>query len=348
MGGNDFQQGDGRGNSGEHHQQIEQNTEDGAHRTHLLEHVLHGNEQQGRATQSALGIQSETGGDDAQTSHQGYQRIQNHDHNSVLFQVLLLVQIGTVGDHGAHAQRQGEEHLAAGSGQNVEEAGCLGNDAVGHRPAGYEHVLQAVHGAGQGQSADDADDQGHEQAGHTDGADLFDTAADTAHHDDHGDGHEDQAVDDALNRATHESAEYLAAGQTVGAETGTEQVAHIDHHVLDAVAAQCAVEEQNEEGGSDAQPAHPAELLAEDLVGAHSTLTGLAAQSQLAQHDDETAEDSKDQINDQEQRAAAGTHLIGEAPDVAQTDRRTDSSHDESKIGSKAFSFFHCFLSLIS
>ena len=98
---------------------------------------------------------------------------------------------------------------------------------------------------------------------------------------------------------------------------------------------------------SDAQPAHPAELLAEHLVGADSTVTGLTAQSQLAHHDDEAAADSQDQVDQKEREAAACTHLIGEAPDVAQADRRTDSSHQESKIGSKAFSFFHCFLSLI-
>ena len=38
--------------------------------------------------------------------------------------------------------------------------------------------------------------------------------------------------------------------------------------------------------------------------------------------------------------------LLGEAPDVAQAARRADRGHQESEIGSKAFSFFHCFLSL--
>ncbi len=42
-------------------------------------------------------------------------------------------------------------------------------------------------------------------------------------------------------------------------------------------------------------------------------------------------------------RAAGGAHLIGEAPDVAQADCRADRGHQESKIGSKAFSFFHVF-----
>jgi len=76
-------------------------------------------------------------------------------------------------------------------------------------------------------------------------------------------------------------------------------------------------------------------------------VTGLTAQRQLAHHDDEAAADSKNQIDQKEREAAGRTHLIGEAPDVAQADRRTNSSHQETKIGSKAFSFFHCILSLL-
>ena len=197
----------------------------------------------------------------------------------------------------------------------------------------------------------------YEQRRHTDGTDLLDTAADAAQHDEHGQHHEDQTVDDGLALVADEGIEHLGAhGGTIGfsqcsrrmgAETGAEQVAHVQNHVLDAVAAQCAVEEQNKECRGNPQPAQPLELLAEDLVSAHGALAGLAAQSQLAHHDDEAAADRQNQIDDQECEAAAGAHLVGKSPDVAQADRRANSSHQESKIGSKAFSFFHCFLSLL-
>ena len=83
------------------------------------------------------------------------------------------------------------------------------------------------------------------------------------------------------------------------------------------------------------------------MVGGDSALAGLAAQGQLAQHDDEAADDRQDQIDDEEREAAGGTHFVGKAPDVAQAHSRADGSHEESKIGSKAFSFFHSFLSLL-
>ena len=171
-------------------------------------------------------------------------------------------------------------------------------------------------------------------------------AADAAHNDEHGQRHENKAVDNTLNGTAQEVAENFAAGQAIGAEAGTEQIADVQNGVLDAVAAQCAVEEQDEEGGQDAQPAHPLELLGQSLVRAHGAVTGLAADGQLAHHNDEAAQDRQDQIDDEEREAAGGTHLIGEAPDVAQADCRADRGHQEPKIGSKAFSFFHCFLSL--
>ena len=103
----------------------------------------------------------------------------------------------------------------------------------------------------------------------------------------------------------------------------------------------------DQEGGGDAQPADPLELFGDGVVGGDSALAGLAADGQLAQHDDEAADDRQDQIDDEEREAAGGAHLIGEAPDVAQADCRADRGHQESKIGSKAFSFFHCFSPLI-
>ena len=347
MGHNDLQQGDGRGNSCQNHQQVEDDAEDVTHSTHGVEHILHGDEQQLGAANGAVGIQSEAGGHNSQTCHQSDDGIANDDDESVLFQVLLLIQVGAIGDHGAHAQGQGEEHLTTGSGQNCEEVGCFINNTVLHSPAGNEHILQAVHSIRQSAGADDDDDEHEEQAGHTDGAELLDTAADAAHNNDHGQQHEDQTIDHGLKLVGQQVAEHIAAGQAVVAEAGAEDIAHIQDHVLDAVAAQSAVETQDQEGGQNAQPAQPLELLAQDFVGAHGALAGLAAQSQLAQHDDEAAQRCQDQIDDEEGKAAAGTHLIGEAPDVAQADCRTNGCHQETKIGSKAFSFFHCFLSLI-
>ena len=225
----------------------------------------------------------------------------------------------------------------AGGGEDAEEIGCLIDDAVCHRPAGNEHILQTIHGTLQRAGADDADEQHDEQSGHTHGADLLDTAADAAHDDEHGQSHEDQTVEDRLVGVCHEGTEHLgtergAVGrrllrQRVGTEGGVEQIADVQNRVLDAVAAQRTVEEQDEERGQDAQPADPLELLAQHVVRTDNALAGLTTQRQLTHHDDEAAEHCQDQIDDKEREATGGSHFIGEAPDVAQADRRTNSSH---------------------
>ena len=79
------------------------------------------------------------------------------------------------------------------------------------------------------------------------------------------------------------------------------------------------------------------------MVRADHAAAGATAQGQLTHHDDETAQGRQDQVDDEECEAAVGAHLIGEAPDVAKAHCRTDGSHEESKCGSKAFSFFHFF-----
>ena len=99
-----------------------------------------------------------------------------------------------------------------------------------------------------------------------------------------------------------------------------EQVAHVQGHILQAVAAQGAVEAQDQERRQNAQPAQPLEPLGQDLVSADGAPAGLAAQGQLAHHNDEAAARRQDQIDDEECEAAVGAHLIGEALDVAQAD----------------------------
>ena len=106
-----------------------------------------------------------------------------------------------------------------------------------------------------------------------------------------------------------------------------KQIAHVQGDVLQAVAAQSAVEAQDQERGQHAHPAQPLELLGQDPVRADGPVTGFAAQSQLADHDDNAAEHGQHQIQDQEREAAVGTHLVGKAPDVAQADCRADGSH---------------------
>ena len=80
-------------------------------------------------------------------------------------------------------------------------------------------------------------------------------------------------ADHRLVGVCHEGTEHLGTEggtvgrrllrQRVGTEGGVEQIADVQNRVLDAVAAQRTVKEQDEERGQDAQPADPLELLAQ-------------------------------------------------------------------------------------
>ena len=75
------------------------------------------------------------------------------------------------------------------------------------------------------------------------------------------------------------------------------------------------------------------------MIGTDSALTGLAAHGQFAHHDDETDEDGQDQIDYKKREAAGFTHFVGETPNVAQTDSRTDGGQQEAEIASPVTSF---------
>ncbi len=109
--------------------------------------------------------------------------------------------------------------------------------------------------------ADDADQQSHEQGRHTHGADLLDAAADAAEDDKHSQQDEDEAVDHGLALVGHEGVAQNTPAAVQGGrcrKARAEQIAYIEHHILDAVAAQRAVEEQDE--NADRMPIQPIQL----------------------------------------------------------------------------------------
>lgn len=74
--------------------------------------------------------------------------------------------------------------------------------------------------------------------------------------------------------------------------------------------------------------------------GVRSGPLGKVAQAELQhEHGDAHAEHGHD-VGDEKCSAAVGIDLVGEAPQVAQADRRTDGGQDESRAGAPVFPFF--------
>ena len=120
-----------------------------------------------------------------------------------------------------------------------------------------------------------------------------------------------------------------SAAKASAAEKIHQEAQHVAHYH----AAQHAVKAQNKERGAYAHVAHPWELFVQRPVCANRTLAGLAAYCQLSQHYREAHEYHQYDVYQQEGAAAVCTHLIREAPYIAQSYCGAYGSHEEAEIG---------------
>ena len=104
---------DGGGDGRDEDEQIEDHAEDAADSAHVVEHVLQRGEEQAGAVELDIADRFAAGdavgdgrGDDRDAGQQRDERIGKYDDAGVLDQVLFLAEVGAVGDHGAHGQRQ--------------------------------------------------------------------------------------------------------------------------------------------------------------------------------------------------------------------------------------------------
>ncbi|MPM43888.1 hypothetical protein SDC9_90565 [bioreactor metagenome] len=344
--GDNLDQRDGGGDGGDQHQQIEDHAEQRADVAHAVEHVLQRDEQEAGTTQSDLAHGNALldaighgGGNDGDAGHNSDRGIGNHDDAGVFDQIFLLIEVRTVSNHGAHSQRQGEEHLPAGGGNNGTQIGCGFDETARHRVAGDEHELQALDSARQGQALDDDDDQHHEQGGHTDIVEFLNAAGDTAAVDEVADNQEQQSVDHAAPGIRQHGAEQVAAGNRFGLEG---QIAQIQSHILDAVAAQHGIEAHDDERRKDRQPTDPFEPAGHRMIRPDGSGAGFAAQRQFCHHNGEAHEKRQQQVDDQEGKSPRFTHLVRKAPNVAEADGRANCRQQEADVASPTASLvFH-------
>ena len=118
-----------------------------------------------------------------------------------------------------------------------------------------------------------------------------------------------------------------------GEAVHTEYLQYEAEHVAHDESAEDVVERQQTERRQYAQQAQPLVLLSELRISADGAEAGLAADGQLAEHDDHADEDDQEQVDNQEREAAVATHFVREAPNVAKADRRADGRHQETKVG---------------
>lgn len=235
------------------------------------------------------------------------------------------------------ARDRGEEHLPAGAGKHGQQAGRLRHKPGLHSVSRHEHELQPLHSTGQGQGADDDDHQHDKQRGHTHVIELLNAAGNAAPVDKIAQGQKQRGKQHRSGRIGQHGGKQLPAGGQRFAAEG--KVAEVQGHIFDTVTAQHRVKAHHRKGREQRQPADPPEFLRQGVIGAHGALSGLAAHGKLRGHDDKAHENCQQRIDRQIREAAGLAHFVGEAPDIAQANRRADGRHQEAQIAGPTGTF---------
>ena len=211
--------------------------------------------------------------------------------------MLLLAHVGAVGDHSAHAEGQGEEHLTCCGLENAEEVFLQRINVES------EHELVAADSAGLNGNVNDNDDEDDEEAGHTDIAELLDTAAYAAADDSGVDSNEDDGPKNHLNTVYTECTVEIGCGLNapgVPADHCGQVAASVAHDH----AAENHVEAEDDERSDNCHVAQPSELLADLAVCRNGAHAGLTSDNVLADHNSQTDECCENEVDEQEGEAA--------------------------------------------
>ena len=245
-----------------------------------------------------------SGREDGQTGQQRHDRVEHADHGGGAHEVDLLAGVGAVGDHDAHAERQGVKRLAHGHEHGLErDAGEIGLEV--ERQALAQHR--------------------HEHLGG-----FLDAVLDAAHDDRHAQHEKQRRVENDLTRVDGERAD----DARVAAE-GVERV-------LRRPAAEHGVVADDERWDHDRHEAAPAEVFVDHLVGGHGVCLRAAAEIDLAEHRDKADEQHARDVDEHEGGAAVLRRLVREAPEVAEAHGAAGGGEDEADTAGKSnFFLFH-------
>ena len=262
------------------------------------------------------------GREDGQARDERHERVEHADHGGGAHEVDLLAGVGAVGDHDAHAERQGVKRLAHGHEHGLErDAGEIGLEVERQALAHAAAERQRVDGDGN----EDAEQHRHEHLGG-----FLDAVLDAAHDDRHAQHEKQRRVENDLTRVDGERAD----DARVAAE-GVERV-------LRRPAAEHGVVADDERGDHDRHEAAPAEVFVDHLVGGHGVCLRAAAEIDLAEHRDKADEQHARDVDEHEGGAAVLRRLVREAPEVAEAHGAAGGGEDEADTAGKSnFFLFH-------
>lgn len=294
------------------------------HAAHGLEHLRQDDEHERDALAAAeqRGVEVRNRREDCQTCDERHERVEDADHGGGAHEIHFFAGVRAVGDHDAHAERQGVKRLTHGHEHGLErDAGEIGLEI---------EAQPLTHAAAERQRVDGDGDEDQKQHRHEHLGGLLDAVLDAAHDDHHAQHEEDRGVENDLARVDGERAD--DAG--VAAE-GVERV-------LGRPAAEHGVVADDERGDHDRHESAPAEVLVDHLVGGHGVCLRAATEIDLAEHRHEADEQHARNVDEHEGRAAVLRRLVREAPEVSEPHGAARGGEDEADAaGESNFFLFH-------
>ena len=340
--------GNGAGDARKEEQGEPDRLQDAAERKRA-EHVRHGleTEPEGAELGAFLDVRArddDRDGDDDRTADDDFGKsVRGAGRKGGENQVFLGFEVARVAPDDTHAETHGEEHLARGRHPDLG-VGEFAEVRVPHEGKALADIRERQHA----HHEDDAEDK---QDGHANLVHAFDALAHAEGEDDHVAGERDEEEEYGDGDGAHaclehdEVAEELRhRGAALGRDfhelarervVGEREDPRLDEHVV----------ENDEDGRQEAdgtQVLCPGLLLAEDDVerargGAVALPARIAAECPFHPRERDAQQEEGDEVGDDECATAVGGRLYGESKEVAEPDRRTGDSEDDSNLGTPVF-----------
>ena len=307
--------------------------------------IRHGGEDLGKGDEHQAGtrlhtlhaLEDEDRGNDHHAGQKRHARVKKLNLMNGRVYIHILLNIRAVGDHNAHGHAQGEEDLAHGVQQDLQETLEGQSLEIGRQVycqsletcAGHARLIRVS--KGQGEDGDRHDHDQHD--GHQYFGTLLNTLFDAVKDNPGGQQHEDHCIEGRLGRGSYEIREE-AVGRRQLVLPG-----QVDHDVTGDPAADNRIVCHDQHRDQKSQDSQKTPFGAHLGVGLDGVLPRPAAYRNVAGQQRKAEGEGQDQIDQDEETATVLGCQVGEAPEIADAHSAARGRHDKTDLAGETVFF---------
>ena len=259
--------------------------------------------------------------------------VRETNHSTGTGQVSLRLQIGRIGDHNAEANGQREENLAVSSNPHVRVSQRI--------PAGGEQSVQAVHSAGQGQRVNHQTNEHDQQQRDEDNVGCAHALLNAqSHHSKQNAPHQNHGNQD-VHVEVQGDAGILCDLQELALEERLRVIAPLiregENHVTQSPRHNSGVVDSDDEVNTHVPPTNELGLTVQTAESQRGRRTRTVTDRVVKEQEGQTGGQQGDNVGNHEGAAAVIKCDVGETPNIAQTNSRTDGGKDKDATAREAF-----------